>query len=272
MLRLLIVAGPPENGSLDDFNFQWGIVDVALALTTPSSMQSIRRYTQSRVVPLPDGGALARPPQSWQYCCTDQLYDDLGSFGAAATHPDYFRRIVPHAFGGSRTLVQLAEHAVQLADRSPAGGRPPIKLLSFVRRSADVSIERFREAWLSRLDPVQEEALDCGLLRAVSRSVAFDVDRGLFAATPFADGSINDYDGVEDLHFDDFAALIEYISRIRALTDGPNAVVDTGRSVTLPMKERMVFDQTRGGPRPAILDADSFEASVYATEPQDGRW
>ena len=158
-----------------------------------------------------------------------------------------------------------------LIARLPAAA-PPFKLLSLVRRSADVGIERFRETWLSRLDPVQEEALERGLLRAVSRSVAFDVDRGLFAATPFADGSINDYDGVEDLYFDDLAALTGYISRIRDLAGDPNAIVDPDRSVTLPMKERMVFDQTSDGPRPAILDPDSFEASVYATEPQDGRW
>lgn len=269
MLRLLIVAGPPENGDLAEFDYQWGIVHIALALTTPSSMQYIRRYTQSRVVALSGEVTLPRAPEPWQYCCTDQLYDDFPSFGAAASHPDYFRRIMPHDFAGSRTLVQLAEEPVVLADRSVAGARTPFKLLSLVRRREDCDRDLFRELWLSRLDPAQQQALDRGPLRGVSRSVAFDVDIGIFASTPFAGGSINDYDGIEELHFDDHDALVDYVTD---LPGGAEDILNLASCTTFPMKERMVFDQTRGGPRPAILDPDSFEARVYGSEPQDGRW
>lgn len=271
MLRVFMVGGPPEGESTKQFDFEWGIVHIALTLTTPASMRYIRRYTQSRTIALPEALVLPLAPEKWQFCCTDHLYDGLEAFSAAADE-DYTRRILPHAFAGPNTLIQLSDPGTVLLQQSNIGPRPAAKLLSLVKRRSDLDLETFQSQWMAQLDPCLEDAVEDGLIQKVVRALAYPADPQMFAGTPFAGGSINEHDGIEELLFRDAGAMLDYLEEYGGRPGGWGTLIDKHAGVTLPLKERVVFDQTGAGPRPAILDPNSLEASVYASEPKDGAW
>ena len=96
-----------------------------------------------------------------------------------------------------------------------------------------------------------------------------DLDPATFKGTLFEWGSIGLYAGMEEIWLDSLptvAALRKDAAVYNAIRASEAAVVDAAASISMVVKERVVFDFVTPGEitsKPAILDPNSLEAAIY---------
>ena len=135
MLKFMLASRSKPEHTKERYYFEWGIIHVALMLTTPTVMSTFRRYAQHFVPDGLDGDRLLFPfsEMAWENMADHWLetWDDLVLPFKA---DDYPNRMQPHNFGDSNFDLQLMTgEELYAEDGYYSGG---IKLVHFLHRRA----------------------------------------------------------------------------------------------------------------------------------------
>ncbi len=263
----MLAARRKPGDTQEKYFHEWGVIHVALMITTPSVMRTFRRYAQHFTVNGVDGGALLYPlsDMAWDNFADHWLEtaeDNLVPFRS----DDYMLRMHPHNFGDGNFVIEMTEEV--FAHEEP-GCRPGgVKLLHFVKRRDGFGDEDFAEAWRERHARV---LLETGRARPkrIVQSIHVRVDPAAFKGTLFALAGVGGYSGVEELWFDSLPDLLSFTGdpAVRVAVGGEDSPLDSVGSFSMVTTERVVYDYTRGtesSPRPAVLSPHSLEALVDA--------
>ena len=201
MLKFMLASRSKPEHTKERFFFEWGIIHVALMVTTPTVMQTFRRYAQHFAVDGDDAQKLLFPfsEMEWENMADHWLetWEDLVIPFKA---DDYPNRMQPHNFGDSNFDLQLMTgEELYAEDGYYAGG---VKLVHFVHKRADLSLDEFRARFREHADVVVADGVGKGLVRKYVQNVETQGDPAYFKGTLFERGGVNTYAGVEEIWFD----------------------------------------------------------------------
>jgi EthD domain len=268
MLKFMLAGRSKPGHTRDRYFVEWGIIHVALMLSTPTVMQTFRRYAQHFTVDGVKDERLLFPfsEMNWENMADHWLetWEDLVIPFKA---DDYPNRMQPHNFGDSNFDLQLMTGAeLYTEDGYYAGG---VKLVHFLHRRPYVSLEEFEEKFRAHAGVLLAEDVDPSLVRKYVQNVETHGDPEYFKGTLFELGDVNTYSGVEELWFDDLDAVYEWCGdpeRRATLRESYTGFVDD-QTYSMVTTERVVFDFVTAGhvsPPPAVLQEGSLEAAVNA--------
>lgn len=277
MIKFWITNRLAPGQSVEDMDYNWGVVHLSLMLTTTSPMNAFRRYVQHRSVDIANDADLLIPrsEMNW-YGIADHWVDDFSALVEAFT-PEYARRMQPHNFADSAFTLELTEGRIVVDQDEPFTGRGGVKLVQFLRAREGVHLDDFNAHWQgAHADLIKADSAAGGPVRRYVQNPQLPLDPAFFAGTLFELGGTQTYAGIEELWFDDLDALLSWAGepqRRKQLADSLGSIADLGQSFAMPVVERVVFDRTLpGAPHPAILNPDSFEAQVVASEREASDW
>lgn len=267
MIKFMLVSRRKPGDTQEKYFYEWGIIHVALMITTPSVMRTFRRYAQHFTVNDVDGERLLYPlsEMAWDNFADhwlDKPEDNLVPFRS----DDYMQRMHPHNFGDSNFIIEYARETFR--EEQPGYAPGGVKLVQVVRRRPDLSVDEFARSWGEQY---ARALLTAGATRPgrLVQSLHAEVDRSDFAGTLFELAGVGGYAGVEELWFDDLDALLRFTEdgAVRGAVLGGDSPVDPAGSFSLVTTERVVYDYTLGdesSPASAVLDPSSLEARVDA--------
>lgn len=265
MIKFMLVSRRRPGDTQEKYFYEWGVIHVALMVTTPSVMRTFQRYAQHFTVNGVDGCALLFPLSAMQWDnfadhWLEKAEDNLVPFRS----DDYMQRMHPHNFGDSNFVIEMTREvfAHEEPDFRPGG----VKLLHFVKRRDGLGDDEFAEAWRERhARAILKSGSTCPL-RYV-QSLHEPIDPVAFKGTLFALAGVGGYSGVEELWFDSLRDVLAFTGDpgVRAALLGDDSPVDSAGTFSMVTTERVVYDYTRGvesSPAPAVLDPSSLEAAV----------
>ena len=265
MIKFMLISRRKPGDTQEKYFYEWGIIHVALMVTTPSVMRTFHRYAQHFTVNGVDGGRLLYPPSgmAWDNFADhwlDKPEDNLVPFRS----DDYVQRMHPHNFGDSNFIIEYARETFRHEEAGFAPGG--VKLVHVVKRRPDLPEDEFAGAWRERHAGA---LLNAGSTRPrkLVQSLHEEVDPTDFEGTLFALAGLGGYAGIEELWFEDLPALLRFVGDpgVRAAVLGDESPVGAEESFSLVVTERVVFDYTRGAessPPPAVLQPGSLEAAI----------
>jgi hypothetical protein len=269
MNKFLLTNRRKEGMTLEQFRYEWGVVHVAVMLTTPSALQIFRRYVQGySLAGVPDS-SLAYPlsPERWDGFGA-LSFDTLDDFATSMGEPDYIDRAKPHDFSDPAMVLELTGEDVVFDDLQ-APEEEVVKLVHFLGRAPGVGREEFARVWRSEHAPALADAAK-GLVRKYVQNPTLGLEGSVFEGSAYAQGVFGKYGGVEELFFAsraDFDAFRED-ARLRELLR-QREIVDAAASFSMVVTDRLRFAST--------LSPDG--SSVYAWSPPGlevrstpGRW
>lgn len=273
MIKFIIAARRKREDTQARYFYEWGIIHVALMITSPDVMRLFKRYVQHYSVNGVADSMLRYPlsNMAWDNMADHwiETYDDF-----VATHrvEDYVRRMQPHKFGDSNFVLTLTEGRVGFERPGFASGRG-VKLVHFLRRKPGVSSEQFNELWQGRHAALVDGLnTDQPIIRKYVQNAALRLDGEAFKGSLFEKGEVEGHAGIEEFWFDsldDLARLAGDERWKRALDQSESGFVDPAGSFSMVTTERVVYDYTLGAASSAtaaVLNPDSLEAAVYRQE------
>ena len=252
----------------EKYFYEWGVIHVALMITTPSVMRTFLRYAQHYTVNGVDGAALLYPlsGMAWDNFADhwlEKAEDNLVPFRS----DDYMMRMQPHNFGDSNFVIEMTEEV--FAHEEPGFCPGGVKLLHFAKRRDGLGDDEFAEAWRERHAPALLGATDAGrrLVKKYVQSRQVPLDTIAFKGTLFALAGVGGYAGIEELWFDSLRDMLAFTGDpgVRTALLDDDSPIDSAGTFSMVTTERVVYDYTRGGessPTPAVLDPTSLEAAV----------
>ncbi len=265
MIKFMLVSRRKPGDTQEKYFYEWGVIHVALMITTPSVMRTFHRYAQHFTVNGVEGDELLFPLSAMEWDnfadhWLEKAEDNLVPFRSA----DYLQRMHPHNFGDSHFVIEMAREV--LRDEASGARSGGVKLLHFVKPREGFGQDEFAEAWRERHARAILEGGSTRPTRLV-QSLREPVDPVAFEGTLFALAGVGGYAGVEELWFDDLPALLRFTgdSGVRAALLAPDAPVDAAGTFSMVVTERVVYDYTRGAQNsaaPAVLDPTSLEAAL----------
>jgi hypothetical protein len=268
MLKFMLASRSKPEHTRERYFFEWGVIHVALMLTTPTVMQTFRRYAQHFAIDGIEGDRLLFPfsKMAWENFADHWLetWEDLVIPFRA---DDYPQRMQPHNFGDNHFDLQLMTGEERFAeDGYYAGG---VKLVHFLHRRADVRLEEFEARLREHADLLLGDVAGRELVRKYVQNLETTGDPEYFRGTLFELGGVNTYSAVEELWFDDVEAIYAFCGdpARRALLAKSYAGFADDASYSMVTTERVVFDWVTPGhvsPQPAVLQAGTLEAAVDA--------
>ena len=268
MLKFMLASRSKPEHTNERYYFEWGIIHVALMMTTPTVVRPSAGTRSTSSQTGSTGSRLLFPfsPMGWENMADHWLetWEDLVLPFKA---DDYPNRMQPHNFGDSNFDLQLMTGEELYAEDgyyaggveagalpAPAARRQPGGLQGEVPRARRAAAGGGRGRWL---------------VRKYVQNTETQGDPKYFKGTLFELGGVNTYAGVEELWFDDVAAVYEFCGdaeRRAALLESYAGFADE-QTYSMVTTERVVFDWVTPGhisPQPAVLQAGSLEASVDA--------
>ena len=266
MLKFMLASRSKPEHTKERYFFEWGIIHVALMVTTPTVVSTFRRYAQHFVPDGIDGGKLLFPlsAMGWENMADHWLetWDDLV---LPFKSDDYPNRMQPHNFGDSHFDLQLMTgQELYAEDGYYSGG---MKLVHFLHRRPDLSLDEFKAKYRAHAELLLAEGVGRGLVRKCVHNTETQGDPRYFNGTLFELGGVNRYSAVEELWFDDVDAVYEFCGdpgRRAALKESYAGFADA-QTYSMVTTERVVFDWVTPGhisPRPAVLQAGTLEAAI----------
>jgi hypothetical protein len=267
VIKFQLISRRKPGDSQEKYFYEWGIIHVALMITTPSVMRTFKRYAQHFTVNGVDGAQLLYPPSAmaWDNFADhwlERAEDNLVPFRS----DDYMQRMHPHKFGDSSFVIEYLTES--LRDEAPGFEPGGVKLVHVLRSRAGLSPDEFAAAWRERHAAA---LLTAGATRPgrLVQNLHAEVDREVFKGTLFELAGVGGYAGIEELWFEDLDALLRFTqdAGVRAAVVAGDAPVDPAGSFSMVVTERVVYDYTLGeasSPAPAVLDPQSLEARVDA--------
>jgi hypothetical protein len=271
VIKFQLISRRKPGDTQEKYFYEWGIIHVALMVTTPSVMRTFRRYAQHFTVNGVDGAQLLYPlsDMAWDNFADhwlDRPEDNLVPFAS----DDYMQRMHPHNFGDSSFIIEYLTET--LRDEAPGFEPGGVKLIHVVRSRPQLSADEFAAAWSERHAAA---LLTAGAVRPsrLVQNIHAEVDKEHFKGTLFELAGVGGYAGIEELWFGDLDALLRFTQDpgVRAAVLAVDSPADPAGSFSLVVTERVVYDYTLGedsSPRPAVLQAGSLEARIDAQKYQ----
>ncbi len=278
MIQFWLCSRPAPGMTRERFDYEWSVIHTSLMVTTPSVMRTFQRYIQHRCVRDElDPTNLVPHTTEWynssRHDLTDlsQLQEEI--FGGE----DYPRRMFGHNFGDASFVIELTSSEVRLDRPDQFSGRGGIKLLNFLKRRDDLSQNQFEQQWRGPYTDAFLEAVEASgnTVERYVQNYQLPLDASVFAGSLFEAGGVQTYAGIEELWFADLESLQRFQrdpAVVKTMAPALHEIADLDHSFSMTVVERVVWDQTLDGPRPAILDPDSFEAQLVAAERPNDAW
>jgi len=270
MMKFILAARRKPQDTQERYFYEWGIIHVALMLTTPSVMRSFKRYAQHYSISGIASGDLLYPlsPMAWDNMA-DHWVEDFESLVRPFKSADYCERMQPHSFGDGAFALELTSGCeVFEAPRFKSGG---VKLVHFLKRRGEIPQAEFVRLWREEHAPVVVRELErLGILRKYVQNPQLELDAGIFKGTLFERGGVGLYGGIEEIWINSAADLQTLrrdphaFERIRR--SAAKFVADEG-TFSMVTAERVIYDYSVPGkesPLPAVLAPHSLEAQVDA--------
>jgi hypothetical protein len=267
MIKFIIAARRKPQDTQERYFYEWGIIHVALMVTSPAVMRTFKRYVQHYSISGVSDDMLIHPlsPMAWDNMA-DHWMERLEDMAEATRANDYMQRMQPHVFGDKEFVLQLATGEVIFEEEgfTPGG----IKLIHFLKKKPEFSLEEFNRRWRGQHAAAIQDATR-GLVRKYVQNPQLEFERSFFKGTLFEHGGVNTFAGVEEFWFgklDDLARL-RCDPRVReAILASEASFVDPADTFSMVTTERVIYDYTlsdRSSPPPAVLNPDSLEAAIY---------
>lgn len=269
MIKFIIAARRKPQDTQERYFYEWGVIHVALMVTSPSVMRTFKRYVQHYSISGIGGDMLIHPlsPMAWDNMA-DHWMESQDDMVESVRANDYVQRMQPHVFGDKEFVLQLTTGEVLHEEEGFAPGG--VKLIHFLKKKPDLSLAEFNRRWREQHAPaVLEATRGQGLIMKYVQNRQFEFDPTFFKGTLFAHGGVNSFAGVEEFWFDnlgDLARLRRDPRIYEAIRSSEAGFVDPADSFSMVTTERVIYDYTRGeqsSPKPAVLNPDSLEAAIY---------
>lgn len=268
MMKFILASRRKPGDTQERFFYEWGIIHVALMISTPEVMRIFQRYVQHYSISGVDAGKLrhAFSSMEWDNMADHWLVGDEEAI-ASVKNLDYVTRMQPHSFGDRNFAIQLCDHVdVYECEGFRHGG---VKLSHFLKAKPGVSLRQFNQAWRAHGETVASLAKTTGIVKKYVQGTQRPFDANVYKGSLFEFGSVNGYAGVEEYWFDSLDDLYRLKTDkdiCAALDASEKAFVDAAGSFAMVTTERVIYDYTKGdksSPKPAVLDPDSLEAAIY---------
>jgi hypothetical protein len=250
MNKFLLVNRRKEGMTRERFRYEWGVVHVAVMLTTPSAMEIFRRYVQGYSLDGVDGSALAYPLASEQWDGFASLsFETLGDLARSMQERDYLERARPHDFSDPAMVVELTGEDV-IFDDLDAPEEDVVKLVHFLRRAPGVSREQFAGAWRGDYAAAVTGAVGDGkgLVRKYVQNAALGLEGTQQEGSGYMLGMFGNYGGVEEFFFAsraDFDAFTQDAEVRELLRERGAGLVDAAGSFSMVVTDRLRFATAR---------------------------
>lgn len=268
MIKFIIAARRKPQDTQERYFYEWGIIHVALMVTSPAVMRTFRRYVQHYSISGISDDMLIHPlsGMAWDNMA-DHWLDGPENMVESLHAGDYVQRMQPHVFGDKAFVLSLTGGEVIHADAGFASGG--VKLIHFLDKRPELSLDEFNTRWRRHGDAVLAAAQGRVAIRKYVQNPQLKLDPELFKGTIFAQGGVNTYAGIEEFWFDS----LDELARLRrdahlheAILAGEAGFVAPAKSFSMVTTERVIYDYTLGeksSPPPAVLNPDSLEAAIY---------
>lgn len=243
-----VLANRRKDGmTLEEFRYEWGVVHVAIMVTSPGATERIRRYVQGYSLEdlFPD------VPLAYPYSA--EHWDGFASL-AFETLEQFLTSVHPrgsgpsHDFSHPSMVVDVTGEEVVLFDELDAAEEDAVKLVHFLRPAPGVSRERFAGGWRdSYATAVAAAARGSAKKYVLSPPVVLEASP--FGDTPYGQGSFGAYWGIEELFFasrEDFATFAGDPQARELVVKAGNGLVDAAGSFSMVVTDRVRFVSTRG--------------------------
>jgi len=266
MLKFMLAGQRQPGMTRERYFYEWGIIHVALLLTTPTSISSFRRYVQHYSIDGVHNGMLIYPlsPMDWDNMA-DHVVDDYAAIGVPFRSEDYPNRMHPHKFGSDNFAVELLDWETLYEEEGfYAGG---VKLLHWLRKKPELSYDEFNARWREHGKKMLE-ITPKGLIRKLVIDKHVSMDPAVFKGTLFEYGNVGHYAGVEEIWFktvEDVARLRSDPELYQALRASYDTFVLADDTFSMVTTERVIRDTITPGhvlPEPAVLVPGTLEYLV----------
>ena len=247
MNKFMLANRRKQGMTLESFRYEWGVVHVALMLTTPSAMEIFRRYVQGYSLENIAHSSLAYPlaPDRWDGFAS-LSFETLDDFARSMEERDYLERARPHDFSDPAMVLELTGEDV-IFDHLEAPEEDVVKLVHFLRRAPGVGREQFASAWRGAYAAALADATK-DVVRKYVQNPALGLEGSVFEGSAYAQGAFGNYGGIEELFFDsrdDFAAFADDAQAREALRECGRGIVDAAGSFSMVVTDRLRFETVR---------------------------
>jgi hypothetical protein len=246
MNKFILANRRKEGMTLEQFRYEWGVVHVAVMLTTPSAMQIFRRYVQGYPLEDVDGSALAYPlaPERWDGCAS-LSFETLDDFARSMEEPDYLVRARPHDFSDPAMVLELTGEEV-IFDDLAAPEEDVVKLVHFLRRAPGVGREEFASVWRDEYAAAVTDATrdGKGLVLKYVQNPTLGLEGSVFEGSAYAQGVFGSYGGIEEFFFAsraDFDAFTQDAGVRELLRERGAGIADADGSFSMVVTDRLRF-------------------------------
>ena len=246
-----VLANRRKDGmTLEEFRYEWGVIHVAIMVTSPGATERIRRYVQG--YSLED----VFPDARLAYPYSAEHWDGFASL-AFETLAEFLTSVQPrrggpaHDFSHPSMVVDVTGEEVVLFDELRAPEEDAVKLVHFLRPAPGVSRERFADGWRDGYATAVAEAVRGAAGGAACKyalSPPVPLDASPFEGSPYGQGAFGTYWGIEELFFSsraEFAAFAADAQARELITKAGNGLIDAAGSFCMVVTDRLRFVSNR---------------------------
>jgi hypothetical protein len=146
MIKFTLCARRRRENTVERYYYEWGIIHVALMITTPQVMRTFAKYVQHYTIQGISNDILNFPlsTMEWDNMANHYVRDNAGLVDAMHA-TDYVIRMQPHKFGDPNFVVQLVtEETVYDSGLVKSGG---VKLTQFLNPAKGIEDDAFLASW-----------------------------------------------------------------------------------------------------------------------------
>jgi hypothetical protein len=132
VIKFMLVSRRKPGDTQEKYFYEWGVVHVALMITTPSVMRTMRRYCQHFSAAGVTDDRLLFPLSEMRWDnFADHWLDRLEDVVVPFRSDDYMQRMHPHDFGDSNFVIEFATGREMYCDPGFVSGG--VKLVHFLK-------------------------------------------------------------------------------------------------------------------------------------------
>ena len=146
MIKFILAARRKPGDTQERYFYEWGIIHVALMLTTPAVMETFRRYVQHYSIAGVTNDVLIHPlsDMGWDNMA-DHWLESTDDFAPILHSQAYVERMQPHKFGDDAFNIELTSGDVVYDFTHPTNPSPKPAVLDPASLEALVDAQGYRD-------------------------------------------------------------------------------------------------------------------------------